>query len=240
MGQSGRRTNGIVQSIINFFKFKKHLYLAPLCFLLMAGAIVLASFLLFGRFFGAAHEPIQMDLSAPEYDFSGQTIVIDPGHGGKDPGATSISGVTEDQIVFSIAKTLEAQLTSNGAEVILTRDRETFASLDDREVDGDLFISLHSDAMDDPSISGFTTYYTHPEQKAFAESINGALDKHSYFYNRGVEAMNFQVTWQLDYPAVLIELGYLSNEVDDMSLTETRYQSMMAAGIVEGINDYLN
>ncbi|MCG1008867.1 N-acetylmuramoyl-L-alanine amidase [Salinicoccus sp. ID82-1] len=240
MGQSDRRSIGIVQHIRNFFKYKKHLYMAPLCFMLLAGGIILASVLLFDRFLNETHEPIQVNLDAPDYDFSGQTIVIDPGHGGKDPGATSISGVTEDQIVFGIAKTLEARLASSGAEVILTRDRDTFASLDERKVEGDLFISLHSDAMDDPSISGFTTYYTHPGQKAFAESINAALDQYSYFYNRGVETMNYQVTWQLDYPAVLVELGYLSNEVDDMSLTETRYQNMMAAGILEGIDDYLN
>ncbi|MFC3417959.1 N-acetylmuramoyl-L-alanine amidase [Salinicoccus hispanicus] len=240
MGQSEKGPLGIMQSIMNFFKFKKHLYMAPLCFLLLAGGIILVSVMLYDRFLNTEHEPVRMDLGATDYDFSGQTIVIDPGHGGKDPGATSISGVTEDQIVFAIAKTLEARLTSSGAEVILTRDRDTFASLDDRKVDGDLFISLHSDAMDDPSISGFTTYYTHPEQKGFAESINSALDQYSYFYNRGVGTMNYQVTWQLDYPAVLIELGYLSNEVDDMSLTEARYQSMMTEGIIEGIDDYLN
>ncbi|GAB3070892.1 N-acetylmuramoyl-L-alanine amidase [Salinicoccus sesuvii] len=240
MGQSERRPGGLVQNIIDFFKRKKHLYVAPIFFLFIAAGIIFASGLLYDRFLDPTHEPVEMDLSAPDYDFSGQTIVIDPGHGGKDPGATSISGVTEDQIVFSIAEELESILTSNGAKVILTRDRDTFASLDDRKVEGDLFISLHSDAMDDASISGFTTYYTHPEQQAFAESINNALDAHSYFYNRGVGTMNFQVTWQLDYPAVLIELGYLSNTVDDMSLTETRYQSMMAAGIAKGINNYLN
>lgn len=232
--------NSIFQGIRHFLKYKKHIYAAPLFFLTAAGCIILIAVLVYNRFFSVSGEAVQMDLDQSSYDFSNTVIVIDPGHGGKDPGATSASGVTEDVIVFSVAQSLREALEDAGAEVILTRSEDEFASLDQRKVDGDLFISLHSDAMDNPAVSGFTTYYTHPEQKAFAESINHALDRRSYFHNRGVHSMNYQVTWQLDYPAVLVELGYLSNAVDDMVLNETRYQNMMVRGIVEGIDDYLN
>ncbi|WP_031548886.1 N-acetylmuramoyl-L-alanine amidase family protein [Salinicoccus luteus] len=232
--------NSIFQSLRHFLKYKKHIYAAPLFFLTAAGCIILIAVLLYNRFFSVSGDAVQMELDQTSYDFSGTVIVIDPGHGGKDPGATSISGVNEDVIVFSIARNLRETLEDAGAEVVLTRNEDEFASLDQRKVDGDLFISLHSDAMDDPAVSGFTTYYTHPEQKAFAESINQALDRRSYFHNRGVHSMNYQVTWQLDYPAVLVELGYLSNAVDDMVMNEGRYQDMMVKGIVEGIDDYLN
>ncbi|MEZ2457286.1 N-acetylmuramoyl-L-alanine amidase [Salinicoccus roseus] len=232
--------NSIFRGVQHFLRYKKHIYAAPLFFLSAAGAIILVAVLVYNRFFSVSGEAVQIDIDEQSHDFSGTVIVIDPGHGGKDPGATSISGVTEDEIVFSMAQSLKTQLEAGGAEVILTRGRDEFASLDQRKVEGDLFISLHSDAMDDPDVSGFTTYYTYPEQKAFAESINKALDRRSYFHNRGVHSMNYQVTWQLDYPAVLVELGYLSNAVDDMVLNESRYQDMMVKGIVEGINDYLN
>src|SRR5699024_11016840 len=102
------------------------------------------------------------------------------------------------------------------------------------------FISLHSDAMEDPSITGFTTYYTYANQEAFSQSINESLDEYSYFHNRGNNQYNYQVTWQIDYPATLIELGYLSNAFDDRTLTDESYQDRMVTAILEGINNYLN
>ena len=69
---------------------------------------------------------------------------------------------------------------------------------------------------------------------------NEALDRHSFLYNRGNQTMNYQVTWQLDYPGVLVELGYLSNEFDDYILNETEYQDKMVTALIEGINSYVH
>ena len=94
--------------------------------------------------------------------------------------------------------------------------------------------------FDDPAISGFTTFYTYPNQEAFGQHLNAALDEHSLLYNRGNQVMQYQVVWQLDYPGVLIELGYLSNEFDDYILNQEDYQDEMVTAITEGINSYLS
>ncbi|WP_020008539.1 N-acetylmuramoyl-L-alanine amidase family protein [Salinicoccus albus] len=232
----------IGSGVLYFFKYKKHLYIPPLFFLILAGIIIGAAVFVYNTFIKAEAEQVDMSFeeTAGAYDFSGTTIVLDPGHGGKDPGATSATGVTESEVVFNIANTLRNRLEESGAEVILTREKNEFVTLDARGIEGDLFISLHSDAMEDPSITGFTTYYTYANQEAFSQSINESLDEYSYFHNRGNNQYNFQVIWQLDYPAVLIELGYLSNAFDDHTLTDESYQDRMVTAILEGISNYLN
>lgn len=226
--------------IWNFIKYRKHLYFPPLFFLILAGVVIGAAVFIYSNFIEEEYTPIEMEFESKSYDFTGQTIVLDPGHGGKDPGATSASNVNESQIVFNIADKLRDRLEESGAEVILTREEGEFVSLDERKKQGDLFISLHSDAMDDPSITGFTTYYTYPNQKEFAASLNAAMENYSYFHNRGNREYGYQVIWQLDYPAALIELGYLSNRFDDHTLTEESYQDRMTEAILEGIDNYLN
>lgn len=227
-----------------FLKYKKHLYVKPLFFIIIALMIVLISVYVYKNVIHEPEELITMDFSSNEeeinYDFSGTTIALDPGHGGEDPGAPSKYGENEDTVVYSIASQLESQLTEAGAEVIMTRSKDETVSLDGRKVEADLFISLHSDAFDDPAISGFTTFYSYPNQEAFGQHLNAALDEHSLLYNRGNQVMEYQVVWQLDYPGVLIELGYLSNEFDDYILNQEGYQGKMVTAIMEGIHSYLN
>ncbi|SDK27242.1 N-acetylmuramoyl-L-alanine amidase family protein [Lacicoccus qingdaonensis] len=234
------------ESTLKFLKYRKSFYMIPLFFMTMAVLIVSVLYFLFQTDIFSDEpeeetESIVIDFDqGSEVSFNGETIVIDPGHGGKDPGAPSVSGKTEAEIVYSVAEKTADILESNGANVEFTRGQDEFASLDERKADGDLFISLHSDAMEDPSITGFTTFYTYDNQKEFAETMNDALDKYSNFRNRGTNQSNYQVTWQLDYPATLIELGYLSNEIDDRMLSSEEYQDLMAQAISEGIYNYLN
>lgn len=243
-----RGADGLIQSFVRFLKNRKPVYLIPIFFILSAVAVITAVYFSFQALTVFAGDGEDRDWNDVVLDFdreadisfSGETIVIDPGHGGRDPGAPSVSGKTEAEIVYSIALKTAETLESAGADVKFTRGQDEYASLDDREVDGDLFISLHSDAMNDPSITGFTTFYTYEYQREFAETMNAALDGYSHFRNRGTHQSNYQVTWQLDYPGVLIELGYLSNEIDDRLLSDEEYQNLMARAIVEGINDYLN
>ena len=229
-----------------FLKYKKHLYIKLLFFIIIALIIVLASAYIYKNVLHEPEDLITMDFSNDDveeemdYDFSGTTIALDPGHGGDDPGAPSKYGEDEDHVVYSIASELEQELTDAGAKVIMTRGKDETVSLDGRKVEADLFISLHSDAFDDPAISGFTTYYTYPNQEEFGQHLNAALDKRSLLYNRGNQVMEYQVVWQLDYPGVLIELGYLSNEFDDYILNQEDYQGEMVTAIMEGIHSYLN
>lgn len=93
-----------------------------------------------------------------------RVVVIDPGHGGADPGAISVSGTYEKHVTLATARELKAVLEKSGKyKVLLTRERDVFIRLQDRvafarEAGGDLFISLHADAMADPSIRGLSIY----------------------------------------------------------------------------------
>ncbi|MCD2136792.1 N-acetylmuramoyl-L-alanine amidase family protein [Salinicoccus halitifaciens] len=247
MNSVRKGADGFVQTFIRFLKNRKPAYLIPLFFILSAVAVISIVYFMFltvSALAGGGDDEewtyVAMDFDQEaDISFDGETIIIDPGHGGRDPGAPSVSGKTEAEIVYSIALKTAETLEAAGADVEFTRGQDEYASLDDREVQGDLFISLHSDAMNDASITGFTTYYTYEYQREFAETMNTALDGYSKFRNRGTHQSNYQVTWQLDYPAVLIELGYLSNEIDDRLLSDEAYQDLMARAIVEGIHDYL-
>ena len=103
---------------------------------------------------------------APTPQFAGlRKIVIDPGHGGKDPGAIGIGGVAEKDVVLSVAKKLALKLKKEmGVEVILTRNDDSFIELKDRTAianaeQADLFISLHLNASPNPEARGIETYY---------------------------------------------------------------------------------
>jgi N-acetylmuramoyl-L-alanine amidase len=117
----------------------------------------------------SAVAPSVPDLSARPSDrkssHTGKPIVvIDPGHGGVDPGATSVSGVYEKSIVLALARDVKAQLDKSGkVKCLLTRDRDVFIPLRERVAIGraanaDLFISLHADTVADPDVRGLSVY----------------------------------------------------------------------------------
>jgi len=92
------------------------------------------------------------------------TVVLDPGHGGRDPGAQGVNGVWEKDVVLAVARAAERRLVAAGYQVILTRDRDVFVSLDQRATRAnaaraDLFVSLHANASPNAPTSGIETYY---------------------------------------------------------------------------------
>src|SRR5262249_7675135 len=92
-------------------------------------------------------------------------IVLDPGHGGKDPGAVGVDGIAEKDVVLKVAKKLAQKLTRDlGVQVVLTRKDDRFIRLEDRTAianaeDADLFISLHMNASSSSEARGLETYY---------------------------------------------------------------------------------
>ncbi len=102
---------------------------------------------------------------SPRAGAAGVTIVLDPGHGGKDPGASGVGEIKEKDVVLAIARRLAARIESEiGARVVLTRDRDEFLPLEARTaranaVGADLFISIHANASSQRSTSGVETYY---------------------------------------------------------------------------------
>ena len=127
---------------------------------------------------------------------NGLTIVIDPGHGGYDTGTIGVSGTEEKRVTQRTSELLANKLSSAGANVILTRNMDTFVSLQKRvsishQYNADAFISVHYDASIDSSINGFTTYYTNSYQKGLAVAVNDGLNSTISLRNRGAQPSNY-------------------------------------------------
>jgi len=180
----------------------------------------------------------------------GATIVVDPGHGGRDPGAWKARGVLsrlpEKTIVLDIAKQLGRLLTERGANVVMTRTTDVDVSLEHRAAvaersHADLFVSIHADSLPaKPDASGAKVYIylqaSAQSQKAALRMV-GAFNK-AGIYCRGLDRRNFHVLREHSRPAMLIECGFLTNRDDARKLNTASYRSTLAAAIADGIGDY--
>lgn len=177
--------------------------------------------------------------------FKGLTIVIDAGHGGYDRGTTGARGTDEKNITLLTSELLATKLIAAGAEVIMTRDADTFISLRKRaavsnQVAADAFVSIHYDANLDSSVAGFTTYYTHPHQKALASSVNSGLASSVTLRNRGAQPADFLVLRENRQNAILIELGFLTNAAEERTVTSDMFREQATHGIYNGLLDYFD
>ncbi|EAD0589395.1 N-acetylmuramoyl-L-alanine amidase [Listeria monocytogenes] len=175
------------------------------------------------------------------------TIVIDPGHGGNDPGAKGANGTIEKEMTLKTAKQLKQKLESRGAKVILTRNSDKYVSLKGRtniaaENNADVFISIHFDSLEDTSkgVSGQTTYYYDNSDKSLAESINTTLGKDLPTSNRGARVGDYYVVRENSQPAVLLELGYLSSAKDERNINSASYRSQIADSVTDGLANYFS
>jgi len=173
-------------------------------------------------------------------------VVIDPGHGGKDPGTTSVFGVYEKTLVLCVAKLVAAELARNGVEVRLTRTTDRFIELEDRpaianRLRADLFVSIHADYSRNRAARGYTVYVPRsPSSKsqAAAKAICRRMTANGTAC-RGTRTAGFRVLVCSDVPAVLVELGYMSNRAEAAQLGSTSYQQSIAKALARGIYDYL-
>lgn len=171
------------------------------------------------------------------------TIVIDAGHGGNDPGALATTFL-EKEVTLSTAKLVANRLRDAGANVILTRSDDEFLSLDERTVisnqsNADVFISLHYDSTETANeISGTTTYYYHDKDIPLAETISANFQQNGILPNNDFRFGDFYVTRENTQPAILIELGYLNNDVDQLTVNSSTYQASVAEIIYQSLNQY--
>lgn len=175
----------------------------------------------------------------------GLTIVIDAGHGGNDRGTTGVRGTDEKLLTLMTAELLSGKLKAAGANVVMTRESDTYISLRKRvsisqQTGADAFISIHYDANPDSSINGFTTYYTHSNQKSLASSLNDGLASTISLRNRGAQPANFMVLRENRQNAVLIELGFLSNPSEERVLTTEMFREQATHGIYQGLLDHFD
>ncbi len=174
-------------------------------------------------------------------------IVIDAGHGGRDPGAIAVDGRYEKHITLSVARKVAARLKRQGHRVTMTRQDDRYPELEARaalanRLSADLFVSIHADSADSPSAQGFTLYIARTASKKSqqaARAIERAMATTGQD-NRGVRRNDYRVLVKTTGPAVLIELGYLSNRREAARLQTDAFQNRLAAAIATGIIDYLH
>lgn len=172
-------------------------------------------------------------------------IVLDAGHGGRDPGAIStILGLKEKDLNLDIVKKLQQLLTKAGAKVYLTRGEDIFVSLDERvsfaeEKNTDIFVSIHCNALpSDPLRRGTRTYYYNENSKYLAEIIQSNLVEEIQTTNEGIKTAGFVVIKKTTSPSVLVEVAYLTNEEDEKLLSDEEFRKRVAGGIYKGIKSY--
>ena len=221
---------------------------------------------------------------------SSKIIVIDPGHGGKDPGAVGYKKYQEKKAVLKISKVLKDILQKKGYKVYLTRENDKFIKLSDRtkfanKKNADLFISIHANASPKSqklTLKGIETFFLSPaktqkakriaakENKSAVTSMNEmskntllsflnktkiiqsnklAIDiqkgmltqvrkKHGDIRDGGVREAPFYVLVGAQMPAILVEIGYITNPKEADRLFNPFYQKNLAIGISEGVNNY--
>lgn len=183
-------------------------------------------------------EPIE-----PKY-----TIVLDPGHGGKDGGAIGASGKLEKDFTLQLSLLVKALLDDEEEIAVhMTRSDDTFISSVDREraiiandLDADVFISIHGNTFTDPSVAGTETFYYDDESYLLANALHREVARATGFRDRGVRTESYFVLRETDMPAVLIEVGYLTNEEEELALWSDDVQKDVAAAIVTGLKRYLD
>lgn len=182
--------------------------------------------------------------SGPVQALAGKTIVLDPGHGGKDGGAKSVAGVKEKELTLGTARLLKNKLQSYGARVVLTRSSDEYVPLSARVAaarlyQADAFISLHYDSAADPDASGITIYYYDRfADYELAQSFQGLFRQLSALPFRGIAFGDYYVLRENEKPSVLLELGYLSNRSDAAVVETNGYQEAVTTAIVNAMRHY--
>ncbi|MCR2044025.1 N-acetylmuramoyl-L-alanine amidase [Anaerosalibacter massiliensis] len=193
---------------------------------------------LIGRFFG-----------------TGNIIIVDPGHGGKDSGTIGINNSFEKNINLDISKKLSKRLKLMGYKVILTRNTDEYvdnnqrANLANRKK-AKVFISIHCNSVENNSNANGVQVLYYPSEKnnndvpgneLLAQTILDEVLKSTKANNKGiVERKDLIVLNQTNMPAMIVECGFLSNEDEANLLEANKYQNKIVDGIINGLENYFN
>jgi N-acetylmuramoyl-L-alanine amidase len=188
-------------------------------------------------------------------------VVLDPGHGGSDPGATGVGGLRETDVNLDITLKVRQALLDRGYEVVLTRTNDTFLSLAQRveftnEQQADLFVSIHANAHSSSNANGtMVLYYDNaypqedypassnmtkltPYSKDLAQHVQDALLAQAGTKDLGLTPSAVYVARMGTIPSILVETAFLTNKSDAALLASDAMRSKMALGIANGISAY--
>ena len=200
--------------------------------------------------------------SRGNYDVLNKVVYLDAGHGGYDPGA-SYFGISEKSLTLAIQSRVKDKLEAEGYQVVTTRTSDTYVDLTDRSraanaSESDIFVSIHINASGSSAAQGIETYYYQPYAEypsrinaayhanptrlsmsdTLANAIQSSLINATGAQNQGVKRRTFAVLRETTAPAVLLELGFLSNPQEAARLNTAAYQETLANAIVAGIKRY--
>ncbi len=177
-------------------------------------------------------------------------VVIDPGHGGPDPGAVGIAGLRETDVVLDVSLQLARLLQSRGVEVLLTRTSEVDVDLPPRVAlanssGADLFLSVHANAlsMDRPDVNGIESFYFEPAGNR-ARALAAAVQQQMLAISpgspdRGVRTARFFVIRRTVMPSTLVEMGFVTGSLDAPRLMDANFRRQMAVALATGVLTYL-
>ena len=254
-----------------------------------SGAAVVGTFLLPARFADAARVSAHVPLPAREARPPAPLVMLDPGHGGKDPGAIGVSGTYEKQVALATAFELRRLLEAGGRyRVAMTRTTDRFVPLEERvsraqEHGAALFVSMHADALSDHGVRGASVYTLAPnasdaqtaqlaqrENSAdrfagpefgvrpeiarilaslvqretrvgsvrLARSLVGSLDRSLPMLPNPERHAGFVVLKAADIPSVLVEMGFMSNPLDEAQLRRPSHRAAVAGAMRDAVDAY--
>ena len=216
-------------------------------------------------------------MAAPEARFAslyfghplkGKMIVLDPGHGGIDPGAHHNGMITEKEVVLDVGLELRRLLEQAGAEVIMTRESDQDVShhipgsplpRHRRDLQGRakiinqagaaLFISIHINSVDDPDVRGAIAFYSksRPENKLLADivqkNINSVVDLNTrpgqLMHRHPKETVDYYILNEAEIPGIILEMGFMTSPDDRELIRRQSYRKKLAQAVFLGIVEYV-
>lgn len=183
----------------------------------------------------------------------GKTIVVDPGHGGSNPGAVD-NGTKEADNNLAVSLKLRDKLTRAGAKVVMTREtdrtvapegsslgQELAKRVDIAETNNaDMFVSVHSNSNPDPSIYGTMTFFPSGKSSKLALEVQDNIIRETGAVDKGTSPATFYVLRNTTMPSILVEMGFVSNPNEAIKLRDDSYRNKIAQGIFNGIVKYFN
>lgn len=183
----------------------------------------------------------------------GKTIVIDPGHGGSNPGAVA-NGTRETDNNLAVSLKLRDKLLSAGANVVMTRETDRTVAAEGSSLgqelaarvniaeakNADMFISVHSNSNPNPAIFGAMTFYPAGKSSKLAQTVQDHIIRETGAVDKGTSSATFYVLRNTTMPSILVEMGFVSNAAEARKLQDDSYRNKIAQGIFNGAAQYFN
>lgn len=183
----------------------------------------------------------------------GKVIVVDPGHGGSNPGAVG-NNTREADNNLAVGLKLRDKLVKAGAKVIMTRENDRTVAAEGSSLgqelqarvdlaeknNADIFVSIHSNSNPDENVYGAMTFYHSGKSPQLALEVQSALIKETGAADKGTSPATFYVLRNTSMPGILVEMGFVSNADEAARLQSDTYRNNITQGIFSGIVKYFN